>query len=143
MSVFLGFPRTIFHLFHIFPPFFVASFSSCGHFVSPELSPSSLSFPPILVSSFFGLSLFLHFHLFLVDFSLIRSDCPFVIFFFAHLCSLLKPVGRKRPKVGLFVGRDCPYKFVLLFLFPLFHRSVGIAQTLTMFGGEEVRSRLQ
>ena len=26
--------------------FFIASFSSCGHFVSLELSPSSLSFPP-------------------------------------------------------------------------------------------------
>ena len=73
----------------------------------------------------------------MVDFSLVRLDCPS---FFARLCGLLESIGRKRPKVGLFVGRDCLYRFILLFLFPLVHRLVGISQTLTMFGEEEVRS---
>ena len=75
----------------------------------------------------------------MVDFSLDRSNCPSVSFFFAHLCDLLESVGRKRPKVGLCIGRNFPYRFVLLFIFPLVHCSIGIAQTLTM-SGEEVRS---
>ena len=136
MSIFLSFPRMIFHLFHIFLSFFLLL-----HFLLVGISFlwSSLLLPyhflHFLVSSFFGLSLFLCFHLFMVDFSLVRLDCPS---FFARLCGLLESIGRKRPKVGLFVGRDCPYRFILLFLFPLVHRLVGISQTLTMFGEEEV-----
>ena len=138
MSIFLSFPRMILHLFHIFLSFFLLL-----HFLLVGISFlwSSLLLPyhflHFLVSSFFGLSLFLCFHLFMVDFSLVRLDCPS---FFARLCGLLESIGRKRPKVGLFVGRDCPYRFILLFLFPLVHRLVGISQTLTMFGEEEVRS---
>ena len=37
------------------------------------------------------------------------------------------------------MGRDYPYRALLLFLFPLIHHSIGVAQTLIMFG-EEVRS---
>ena len=140
MSVFLGFSCTIFHLFCVFPSFFiVASFFSCGRFISPKLSSSSLLFLPPLVSSFLKLSLFLRFYLFMVDFSLVRSDCPSISFFFTCLCSLLEFVDWKCSKVGLFEGRDCAYRFVLLFLFPLVHHSIGDAQTLTM-SGEEVRS---
>lgn len=69
---------------------------------------------------------------------MVRTDCPSISFFFARLCGLLESIGRKRPKVGLSVGRDCPYRFVLPFLFPLFHLSVGIAQSLVM-SREEVR----
>lgn len=78
------------------------------------------------------------FHSFMVGYSLVRRDCPFISFIFTCLCGLLEFVGRQRPGVRLFVGRDCPYRFVLLFLFPLVHCSVGIAQTLIMFG-EEIR----
>ena len=54
----------------------------------------------------------------MVDYSLVRSDCPSVSFFFAHLCSLLKVVGGKRPRVRLFIEKNCLYMFFLLFLFP-------------------------
>ena len=102
----------------------VASFSSCGHFVSLDLSPSSLSFPPFSGKFFLWALPFPLFSSFHGRFSLVRLDYPS---FFARFCSLLESIGRKRPKVGLFVGRDCPYRFILLFLFPLVHRSVGIA----------------
>ena len=69
----------------------------------------------------------------MVDYSLVRLDYPPVSFFFTHLCGLLEAVGRKRPRVRLFVGNDYPYRSVLLFLFPLVHHSVGISQSLTMF----------
>ena len=75
----------------------------------------------------------------MVDYSLVRSDYPSISFFFVHLCGLLESIDRRRLGVGLFVGRDCPYRLVLLSISPLVHRSVGIAQTLAM-SGEEVRS---
>ena len=75
----------------------------------------------------------------MVDYSQVRLGCPSVSFIFAHLCGLLESMVRKRPGVGLFVGRDCSYHPILLVLFPLLHHSIGIAQTLAMFG-EEVRS---
>ena len=77
---------------------------------------------------------------FMVDYSLVRLDCSLVSFFFAHLCGLLEVVGRKRPRIGLFIEKNCPYRFVLLFLFLLVYRSVGIAQSLIMTGEGEVRS---
>lgn len=61
-------------------------------------------------------------------------------FFLSRFCCLLKAVGRRCPKVGLFIGKDCPFRLVFPFLFPLVHRSVGIAQTLVMSGEGEVRS---
>lgn len=77
---------------------------------------------------------------FMVDYSLVRSDCPLVSLFFPHLCSLFEAVGRKCPKVGLFVEKNCPYKSILLHLLPLFYRSVGIAQLLIMSREGKVRS---
>ena len=75
----------------------------------------------------------------MVGHSLVWLACPSITFFFACLCGLLESVGRKRPRVGSFVGRDCSYRSVLPFLFPLIHRLVGVAQTL-IIPGEEVRS---
>ena len=74
------------------------------------------------------------------DYFLIWSDCPSVSFFFARLCNLLGIVGRKRPRVGLFVEKNFPYRSVLLFLFPLVHHFIRIAQSLTMSEGGRVRS---
>ena len=71
---------------------------------------------------------------------MVRSDCPSIYFLFALLCSLLEAVGRRRPKVGFFVGRNCPLRFALCSLFPLVHHSVGFAQKLVMLGEGEVRS---
>lgn len=76
----------------------------------------------------------------MVDYSLVRLDFPLVSFFFARLCGLLEVVGKKHPRVGLFIEKHCPYRFVLLFLFPLVYRSVGIAQSLIMSREDEVRS---
>ena len=76
----------------------------------------------------------------MVDYSVVRSDCPSISFFFAHLCSLLEVVGRRRPKVWLFMGRHCPFRFALCLLFPLVHGSMGIPKTLLMSGEGEVKS---
>ena len=67
-------------------------------------------------------------------------DCPSISFLFACLSGLLEVVGRQGPKVRLFMGRDCSFRFALRFLFPLVHRFVGIAQPLMMFGEGKVRS---
>ena len=71
--------------------------------------------------------------------TMVRLDCPLISFFFARLGGLLG-IGRQCPKVGLFVGRDCPFRFDLCFLFPLGHCSMGIGQSLIIFGEGEVRS---
>lgn len=72
---------------------------------------------------------------------MVRSNCPSISIFFAWLSSLLEVVGRQRPKVGLFVARDCSFRFSLGFLFfPLVHHSVGTTQPLIMFKDDEVRS---
>ena len=76
----------------------------------------------------------------MVDYSLVRLDCPSISFFFARLCGFLGVIGRKRPRVGLFIERSCPYRSIMLFLFPLVYCSVGIAQSFTMSEGGEVRS---
>lgn len=55
------------------------------------------------------------------------------------MCGILEAVGRKRPRVKIFVGNDCPDMSVLLFLFSLVHHSVGISQSLTM-SVEKVRT---
>ena len=56
------------------------------------------------------------------------------------MCGLFGTLSRQRPRVGLFVEKNCSYRSILLFLFPLVHRSVGIAQSLIMSGEGEVRS---
>ena len=89
----------------------------------------------ILCTFFFSLFSFIHGGVFFGKIKLsLRS------FFFAHLCGLLKSIGRKHPQVRRFVGRNCPFRVVLVFIFPLIHHSVGIAQTLLMAKEEEVRS---
>ena len=70
----------------------------------------------------------------MVDYSLVRSNCPSVSFFFAYLCGLHEAIGRSGPKVGLFVGRDCLFRFILLFLISLVRRLVEISQLLSMSG---------
>ena len=76
----------------------------------------------------------------MVDYSLVRHDCPFLSFFFVRLCGLLDSKGRRHPLVGLFVGRDCLFRFALVFLFPLVHRLVGFAQNLSRMFREEIQS---
>ena len=138
---FLDFPCTIFHLFPVFPSFsFSFRFPLVGVLFLLKLSSSSLHLLQILVSSFFELLSFLRFQLFMVDYSLVRLDCPSMSFFFVRLCGLLQFACRKCPLVGFFVGTNCPFKFLLLFLFLLVYHSIGFAQTLIMFGKEEVRT---
>ena len=75
--------------------------------------------PPLFLSHFL-VSLshsFLSFHFLMVDYSVVKSNCPLISSFFAHLSSLLEVVGRQCSKAGLFVGIDCSFKFVLRFLF--------------------------
>ena len=67
-------------------------------------------------------------------------DCLSNTFLFACLCGLLEVLGKQGPKVGLFVGKDCSFRFALHFLLPLVHCFVGIARTLMMFGEGKVRS---
>ena len=145
MSVHLGFPVHDLLFILLFPSFsflsiFALFFSSSWHFTCFE-ALLFLELPSF--SSHFLVSIscsFLYFQSLMVDYFVVRSDCPSVSFFFARLCSLLEVVGRRRPKVGLFVGRNCPFKFVLRFLFPLIHHFVGVAQMLAMFEEGEVRS---
>lgn len=109
----------------LFPLFFYCCIIFCGCLISLEHSSSSPIFLLFLLSPFLNLPSFLH--LFMVDFSLVRTSCPSISFFLSCLCGLLKSVGRKRLGVGLFVGRDCPYRFVLLFLIPLVYHLAGVA----------------
>ena len=74
----------------------------------------------------------------MVDYSAVRSDCPSIAFFFAHLGSLLESVeGERLERISSFVGKDCPYTSVISSLFPLVSRSTEVARLLRMF---EVRS---
>lgn len=109
-----------FHFHSIFS-FSAWCFVCLVSFFLPELSSFLFHFLLSFLCSLLCISTFM------VDYSLPRLDCPSVSFFFTHLCGLLKFVGRKRPKVRLFIGRDFLFKSVLPFLFPLVHRSVGIA----------------
>ena len=75
----------------------------------------------------------------MVDYSFVRVDCSSMSFLFAHLGCLLEIVEREHLKgVSLFVGEDCPYRFVLSSLLPLVSRSARVARFLKMSG--EVRS---
>ena len=119
------FSCTIFYLFYFFPSlyFFPFSFHFFSlHAVSFARSSSSSSESFLIDSFLFLVSLFelpFCFCVLVVDHSLVWSDCPSVSFFFARLCDLLESIGRKCPRVGSFVGRDCSYRFVMLFLFSL------------------------
>lgn len=126
VSFFSVFPRTIFYLVYAFPSLFLLlHYFFCGRLISLEHSSSSPIFLLFLLSPFLNLPSFLH--LFMVDFSLVRTSCPFISFSLSCLCGLLKSVGRKCLGVGLFVGRDCPYRFVSLFLIPLVYHLARVA----------------
>ena len=74
----------------------------------------------------------------MVDYFAIRVDFPSIAFFFFHLGSLLESLkGEHLEKVNSFVGKDCPYTFVLSSLFPLVSHSTKVAKLLRM---SEVRS---
>ena len=136
----LIFPRTISYLVCIFSLIFFSfhfQFTFSFYGISFTWSSSSFSEYFFINSLCFwevSLSSLLCFCVLMVDYSLVWFDFPSVSFFITHLCHQLEFVGRKRPKVGSFVGRDCYYRFVLLFLFPLIHHSIGVAQTLKMSG---------
>ena len=75
----------------------------------------------------------------MVDYSFVRVDCPSISFLFVCLGCFLEIVEEVCLKgVSLFVGEDCPYRFVLSSLFPLASCSARVARSLKMFG--EVRS---
>ena len=74
----------------------------------------------------------------MVDYSAIRVDCPSIAFLFAHLGCLLESVeGECLEWASLFIGEDCPYKFLLSSLFPLASHFAKVARLLKM---SEVRS---
>ena len=78
----------------------------------------SFCFLSVSVSFFLVPSYFLCSCSFMVDYFLVRSDCPYVSFFFARLCGLLESIGRKHPQVGCFVGSNCPFRGRFSFPFP-------------------------
>ena len=131
--------------FSFFPPFLFFSFFASFFPTSWRFNCSGASFsikPPSFPSHFLvSLSCSsLCFRFLMVDYSMVRSNCSSISFFFACLTSLLEVVGRQRPKVRFFVGRDCSFRFALHFLFPLVHRSVWFAQPLVMSREGDVRS---
>nr|POF27439.1 hypothetical protein CFP56_08777 [Quercus suber] len=66
----------------------------------------------------------------MVDYSIVRVDCPSIAFLFAHLgCFLKSAEGEYLEWVSLFMGEDCPYKFVLSSLFPLVSHSTECSKT--------------
>ena len=126
MSVYLNFPvHNRPFILPFFPPFLLFPFLHRSFL----LRGISIALEPPSFPSHFLVSLscfFLCFRSLMVDYSVVKSNCPLVSFFFARLRSLLNVVGRRRPKVGLFVGRNCPFRFALCFLFLLVHHSVGL-----------------
>ena len=122
-TVYIGFPTHDLLFIPFFPSFsflftFTSFFSSSCYFIcfGVVLLPKLSLFPFHCLVIFSCSSLCFCF--FMVDYSLVRLDCPSVSFFFTRLCSLLEAVGRRRPRVGLFIEKTCPYRFVLFFLFP-------------------------
>ena len=75
----------------------------------------------------------------MVDYSFVKVDCPSVSFPFARLGCLLDIVeGKHLKRVSLFMGEDCPYRFVLSSSFPLVSCSTKVARFLKM--SREVKS---
>ena len=69
----------------------------------------------------------------MVDYFVVRVNCPSIAFFFTYLGSLLESVeGAFLERISFFVGEDCPYTFVLSSLFPLVSHSTRIARSLKM-----------
>ena len=131
--MFLGFPRVLWPLISHFPLLFPFFYNlSLFSFYSRVCLSFKLPFSVLrsLVSSscscFFSCSS-------MVDYSSVRVDCPLIAFLFARLGCLLESVeGECLKWVSLFVGEDCPYKFVLFLLFPLVSHSTKVARSLKM-----------
>ena len=129
----LGFPHMFWPLGLHFPLLFpfvcifsLFSFRSRVCFFS-EFPFSVLCFlvSPPCSCFFFGSSM--------VDYSVVRVDCPSVAFFFAHLGCLLESVeGECLERVSFFIRENCPYTSVLSLLFPLVSRFAGVARLLKM-----------
>ena len=65
-------------------------------------------------------------------------DYSAIVFFFAHLGSLLESIeGEHLERMSSFIRKDCPYTSVLSSLFPLVSHSAEVARLLRM---SEVRS---
>ena len=74
----------------------------------------------------------------MVDYSTVRVGFPLIAFLFACLGCLLESIEEECLKwVSLFMGEDCPHKFVISSLFPLVSHSTKVARLLKM---SEVRS---
>ena len=103
VSVFLGFPTHDLPFISCFSFLFIFVQFSFSFVVSLLLGALFLPEFSLLPLHFFGkfLCSSLCFCSFMVDYSLVRSDCPLVSFFFTRLCGLLEVVGRKRPRVVL------------------------------------------
>ena len=133
MQMFLGFPRVLWPLISHFPLLFPFFYNlSLFSFYSRVCLSFKLPFSVLrsLVSSscscFFSCSS-------MVDYSSVRVDCPSIAFLFARLGCLLESVeGECLKWVSLFVGEDCPYKFVLFLLFPLVSHFANVVRLLKM-----------
>ena len=69
----------------------------------------------------------------MVDYSIVKVDCPSIAFFFTHLGSLLESIeGERLERVSSFIGKDCLYTLVLSSLFPLASHSAKVARLLRM-----------
>ena len=60
-------------------------------------------------------------------------DYSAIVFFFAHLGSLLESVaGERLGRISSFVGNECQYTSILSSLFPLVSHSAEVARLLRM-----------
>ena len=67
----------------------------------------------------------------MVDYIAVKVGCPLIVSLFACLGCLLESVEEDCLKwVSLFMGEDCPHKFVLSSLFPLVSHSARVARSL-------------
>lgn len=121
MLVFLGFPTHDLPFISCFSLLFIFVQFSFSFVVSLLLGALFLLEFSLLPLHFFVkfLCSYLCFCSFMVDYSLVRSDCPKVSFFFARLCGLLEVVGRKHPRVGLFIEKKLSLQVCSTFLFSL------------------------
>ena len=119
MSVYLNFPvHNLPFILPFFPPFLLFPFLHHSFL----LRGISIALEPPSFPSHFLVSLscfFLYFRSLMVDYFAVRSNCPLVSFFFARLCGLLEVVGRKHPRVGLFIEKKLSLQVCSTFLFSL------------------------
>ena len=115
----------------VFPlPSFCFIFSLCLFFGAFLFLSVSRDYGKSFLQNFFFLFVFM------VDYSLVRLDCPSISFFFACLCGFLVSKGRGGPQVNLFIGQDCPFRNILVFLFLVIPLSLSFTQLLSRMLGE-------